>query len=39
MLGIESGSSFFCGGPDNAAGAPGKAPGMPGCGPAMGPPN
>lgn len=39
VLGIESGSSFFWGGPASPAGAPGKAPGMPGCGPAICPPN
>lgn len=37
MLGIESGSSFFWGGPASPPGAPGKAPGMPGWGPGWGP--
>lgn len=39
VLGMESGSSFFWGGPASPPGAPGKAPGIPCWGPAMGPPN
>lgn len=38
VLGMESGSSFFCAGPASPPGAPGKAPGIPCWGPAMGPP-